>query len=83
MSDDQQPPPHQHPPFGGAIGGGPECLVCPVCVLLQALTSTRPEVTEHLLGAAKELTLALQAVVEAQAKAYDQAGERLERIEVD
>ena len=83
MSDDQQPPPHQHPPFGGAIGGGPECLVCPVCVLLQALTTTRPEVTEHLLGAAKELTLALQAVVDAQAKAYDQAGERLERIEVD
>ena len=83
MSDHHQPPPHQHPPFGGAIGGGPECLVCPVCVLLQALTASRPEVTQHLLAAAKELTLALQAVVESQAKAYDQAGERLERVDVD
>jgi hypothetical protein len=83
MSDDEQPPPHQHAPFGGAIGGGPECLVCPVCVLLQALTTARPEVTEHLLAAAKELTLALQAALDAQAKAYDDARDRLERIDVE
>jgi hypothetical protein len=81
MTDDQQPPPHQHPPFG--IGGSPECLVCPVCALLQAVSTTRPEVTAHLLAAAKELTLALQAVVDAQAKAYDDARDRLERIDVD
>jgi hypothetical protein len=52
-----------------------------VCVLLQALTSSRPEVTEHLLAAAKEFTLALQAVVQAQAKAYDDAGDRLKRAD--
>ena len=83
MTDNQQPPPHEHPPFGGAIGGGPECLICPVCVLLQAVTSTRPEVTRHLLAAAKELTQALQAVLDDQARAHDNAGERLERIDVD
>jgi hypothetical protein len=79
MSDEQRS--HTHQPLGGLIGGSPECLVCPVCVLLQALTSSRPEVTEHLLAAAKEFTLALQAVVQAQAKAYDDAGDRLERAD--
>jgi hypothetical protein len=83
MTDNQDAPPHEHAPFGGAIGGGPECLLCPICVLLQAMTSTRPEVTRHLLAAAKELTQALQAIVDAQASAHDTAGDRLERIDVE
>jgi hypothetical protein len=71
----------------GGIGGSPECLLCPVCVLLQAFSTSRPEVTEHLLAAGKELLLALNAVLESQAEAYDRAaeraGQRLERIKVD
>ena len=58
------------------MGGGPECTLCPVCVLLQAMTSMRPEVTQHLLNAGRELTLALTAALEAQAEAYDHASTR-------
>jgi hypothetical protein len=77
---------HDHPPFGGSgppVGGGQECVVCPVCVLLQALTSVKPEVMEHLLNAGRELTLALQAVLESQAAAQQRASEGLQRIKVD
>lgn len=73
---------HEHPPLGG-IGGSAECALCPVCVLLQALTSVRPEVTDHLLAAARELTLALQAALDAQRDGHPRAGETLARIQVD
>lgn len=95
MSDDQDPPTaegdardagHGHA-HGPPIGGGTECLLCPVCVVLQALTEARPEVTQHLLAAARELALALKAGFESQAEAADRAsakvGSRLERIDVD
>ena len=62
------------PPHG--IGGGPECTLCPVCVFLQAVSSIRPEVMQHLLNAGRELTLALTAVLDAQAEAYDHASTR-------
>lgn len=70
---------HGHGPTGaapGGIGGGPECTLCPVCVLLQAMTTARPETTTHLLAAGRELTLALKAALEAQAEVYDSAGAR-------
>ena len=70
---------HQHRHDHGAvpgIGGGPECTLCPVCVFLQAITSVRPEVTQHLLNAGRELTLALTAMLENQAEAYDHASHR-------
>lgn len=70
---------HTHGPGNGpihGIGGGPECTLCPVCVLLQAMTSLRPEATQHLLNAGRELTLALTAMLEAQAEAYDHASTR-------
>jgi hypothetical protein len=74
--DDQE---HSHaagdlPPHG--IGGGPECTLCPVCVFLQAVSSIRPEVTQHLLNAGRELTLAVTAMLDAQAEAYDHASTR-------
>jgi hypothetical protein len=68
------------------IGGSPECLLCPVCVLLQAASTARPEVVQHLLGAARELALALKAAAESQAESYDRARERAEglrRIKID
>ncbi|MDP9405189.1 MAG: hypothetical protein M3O86_01085 [Actinomycetota bacterium] len=57
---------HEHGP-----GAGPECALCPVCVLLQALTTARPDVTGHVLAAGPELTLALRAALDAQVEAYD------------
>jgi hypothetical protein len=76
----------QHTHLAG-FGGSDECLLSPVCVLIQALSSTRPEVTQHLLAAGRELALALKAGVESQAEAYDRAAERagqaLRRIKVD
>lgn len=78
---DKQTPPPDGPPgaqghtheLPGGIGASQECLLCPVCVFLQAMTQTRPEVTQHLLAAARELTLALRAVVESQVAAHERA----------
>lgn len=58
-------------------------MLCPVCVLLQAVSATRPEVTEHLLAAGRELTRALTVLVDAHAERSDATGERLQRIRVD
>lgn len=72
--------------WGHGIGGGTECVLCPICVLLQALTDARPEVTQHLLAAARELALALKAGLEAHAEAADHASARADsfrRIKID
>lgn len=76
--------PAEHDPAHHHVGGQTECLACPICVVLQALSSTRPEVVEHLVAAGRELTLALRAVTESAAAAHaerDDAG--LERIDLD
>jgi hypothetical protein len=69
------------------IGGSPECQLCPVCVVLQAVGTSRPDVTAHLLAAARELALALKAVAEGHAEAAQRAqaavGDRLTRIDID
>jgi hypothetical protein len=72
---DEQPNHHEHGAIPG-FGGGPECTLCPVCVFLQAITSVRPEATQHLLNAGRELTLALTAMLETQAEAYGHASTR-------
>lgn len=71
-------------PHGGAgVGESSECALCPVCVLLQAVTATRPEVTEHLLAAGREITLAVKAALDGHVTAHDRADERLRRINID
>lgn len=70
---------HDH----GTPGASPECLLCPVCVLLQALTTSRPEVTHHLVAAGRELTLALKAALDDHAQAHERAADRLRRIDID
>jgi len=80
-------PSHEHThQLPGGIGQSQECLLCPVCVFLQAMTQSRPEVTQHLLAAARELTLALKAVVDNQAASYEAASDDdhgFQRINVD
>lgn len=88
MSEPQDP---ASPPTGGqhshGFGGSPECQLCPICVLLQALGSTRPDVTTHLLSAARSLALAVKTAAEGQLEATDRAqaamNDRLTRINID
>ena len=69
------------------IGGSPECQLCPICVVLQALGTSRPDVTAHLLAAARELALAVKTVAEGHVEASDRAqavmNDRLTRITID
>jgi hypothetical protein len=69
------------------VGGSPECQLCPVCVVLQAVGTSRPDVTAHLLAAARELALAVKTVAEGQVEASDRAtavmNDRLTRINID
>lgn len=61
----------------------PECLMCPICVVLQALASARPEVTRHLVAASRELSLALKAVLDDHVGANEPPGGKLRRIKID
>lgn len=69
------------------VGGSPECQLCPICVVLQALGTSRPDVTQHLLAAVRELVLALKVVGEGQVEALDRAHaamtERLGELHTD
>lgn len=75
-------PGHTH-----GFGGSPECTLCPICVVLQALGTTRPDVTQHLLSAARSVALAVKTAAEGQVEASDRAqavmGDRLTRIRID
>jgi hypothetical protein len=55
-------------------GNGPECAVCPVCLLLYGIRQARPEVMEHLTKASLELVLAMKAVVDSAAEKQDRGG---------
>ncbi|MGI9018404.1 MAG: hypothetical protein ACR2HR_15090 [Euzebya sp.] len=69
------------------FGGSPECQLCPICVVLQAMGASRPDVTAHLLAAARELALALKTVAEGHVEASDRAqavmNDRLTKINID
>lgn len=72
----QQDAPHRH------LGGAEVCQVCPICSFLRLVEGVRPEVVEHLTEAARHLTLAAKAVIDAQAESFAPR-DRLERIDVD
>lgn len=76
-------PPHQDAASADAIGNGQECSLCPICVVLQALSTSRPEVTEHLVTAGRELTRALITLLEAHEGRRPRHEQRLQRIPVD
>ena len=71
-----EPPPH------GAV-----CTVglCPICAVVTAFGDARPELTEHLLLAGRELLLALKVLIDArlQTPGSDEPPTGLERISID
>ncbi|HEX2028551.1 MAG TPA: hypothetical protein VHF25_11210, partial [Nitriliruptorales bacterium] len=69
--------PHRH------LDGAEVCQVCPICSFLRLVEGVRPEVVEHLTEAARHLTLAAKAVIDAQAESFGAPRDRLERIDVD
>lgn len=72
-------PPHRH----GADAPHDVCQVCPICAVLRAVDDVRPELVEHLSEAARHLTLAAKAFIDAQAAGYEPRDEGLERIDLD
>jgi hypothetical protein len=73
----------EHPHGAGPLGGGQECVLCPVCVLIQAMASSHPEVTQHLVEAGRELTRALTTLLEARDDRSQRSEQRLHRVRVD
>ena len=67
----------------GAVHAAEACPVafCPVSMFLTATGSVRPEVVEHVIGAARELMLAAQAVLGARAEGVGRRSS-LEKIEI-
>jgi hypothetical protein len=65
---------------------GPVCTVamCPICTLVTAVGDARPELTEHLLVAGRELLLALKVLIDARlGEEPASGGEGLTRIAVE
>ena len=62
---------------------GVVCTVpfCPFCLAVTTAQDLRPEITEHLLGAAREMVLAIRAMVDARADAVTRPSP-LERIDI-
>lgn len=69
---DDSPFEHEHKGNPFIPGNGPECMVCPFCLVLYGVRQARPEVMEHLQNAALEMVMAVKAFV-------DQAAEKMER----
>ena len=65
---------------------GPACPVafCPVCAVVTALGEVRPEVTEHILAAAREGLLALRSIIDARLEGTEpqESRGRVQRIEI-
>jgi hypothetical protein len=58
------------------------CSVCPVCAGIRILGEARPELVTHLSEAARHLTLAAKAFIDAQAEVL-RRDEGLQRIDLD
>lgn len=85
-----------HDPWDGVPGGGDDvpphrhradaphdvCQVCPICAVLRTVDDVRPELVEHLSEAARHLTMAAKAFIDAQAAGYEDDG-GLQRIDLD
>ena len=78
------PPPE--PPSTPEEAAAPICSVafCPICTVVTALGDARPDVTEHLVAAAREGLLALRALIDARLESVDHSGDRgrIQRVEI-
>lgn len=78
-------PPPEPPPAPGE-GRTPICSVtfCPICTVVTALGDARPDVTEHLLVAAREGLLAMRALIDARLEGVEQSSDRgrIQRVEI-
>ncbi len=74
------PPPEPGPPAPHVCNVG----FCPICLAVSAVQPLAPEVVEHLLGAGRELLLAVKAVVDSRAidVGRDDSGPTIERIDI-
>jgi hypothetical protein len=73
-------------PNGSRTETAPICTValCPICAAVTALSDARPDIVEHLLTAARETLLAVQALIDVRQESVDNArSERVERISID
>jgi len=64
-------------------GSGPECQVCPICAFLRVVDQARPEVVGHLVEAARQLTLAAKAALDAHASSFPPPAGGFEHIDVE
>ncbi|MBW3620218.1 MAG: hypothetical protein KY461_08235 [Actinobacteria bacterium] len=74
--DPRDEPRHHHGPSVDA------CQVCPVCAGIRILSEARPELVTHLSEAARHLTLAARAFLDAQADVL-RRDDGLQRIDLD
>jgi hypothetical protein len=77
---------------GSPEGGHPSnCAYCPICAAIGVVRNTKPEVLEHLAGAARELILAAGLLVEeaervasaAERGTRDRSGGKIRKINID
>jgi hypothetical protein len=62
--------------------------MCPICTLVTAFGDVRPELTEHLLLAGREILLALKVMIDARLQNEERPGPQaqaggLEHISID
>ena len=60
-----------------------DCLLCPVCQLIGALRTTRPEVVTHLADAAGSVLAAVRAAIDAHEREWSsRRASGVERIDI-
>jgi hypothetical protein len=78
------PPPPPPDESSAASTPAPICSVgfCPICMTVTALGEARPELTEHLLLAGREVLLALRGLIESRLETVKPAT-KLQRISIE
>lgn len=69
-------------PDGGA-GRSTICSVsfCPICAAVAAVGEARPELTEHLLAASREMLLALRDLIDARLEGVEERPSGPQRVQ--
>ncbi len=68
--------------FGGNHEHASNCAYCPICTAIGVLRTTRPEVLDHLAGAAREMISAFSILLE-EAEGIVGAIENLRKAQAD